>query len=205
MSKAILQLLIVISILDMHAQQRYNVEFGEKSELSITGYTNVIPFKLTQKVITFTGKRRTFTLNSNGIMFRFTENKIDIPVSMFESDNKMALRDFKKLINEAKHPDIELTLNQISAKNIDKKNANFMANASLDLTITGQTKSYNIPFETNRSDKRFHLKGKKRINIRDFGLEPPITMLGMIRVSEWIDIEIITDFDVSKIQDTASR
>jgi polyisoprenoid-binding protein YceI len=96
-------------------------------------------------------------------------------------------------------------LNQISAKNIDKKNANFMANASLDLTITGQTKSYNIPFETNRSDKRFHLKGKKRINIRDFGLEPPITMLGMIRVSEWIDIEIITDFDVSKIQDTASR
>jgi hypothetical protein len=189
----------------MHAQQRYNVEFGEKSELSITGYTNIIPFKLTQKVITFTGKRRTFTLNSNGIMFRFTENKIDIPVSMFESDNKMALRDFKKLINEAKHPDIELTLNQISTRNIDKKNTNFTANASLDLTITGQTKSYNIPFETHRSDKRFHLNGKKRINIRDFGLEPPITMLGMIRVSEWIDIEIITDFDVNKIQDTASR
>jgi len=55
------------------------------------------------------------------------------------------------------------------------------------------------------TDKSFHLNGIKRINIRDFGLERPITMLGMIRVSEWIDIEIITDFDVNKIQDTASR
>lgn len=205
MTKIILHIVLVFFTIEILAQQRYNVEFSDNSELSITGYTNVITFKLTQKIIKFTGKQKTFTLNSTSNIFRFVENKIDIPVSMFESNNKMALRDFKKLINEEKFPTIKLTLNQINTNNIEKRNGLISANANLDLTITGRTKSYYISFETRRLDNILHLKGKKRINIRDFGLEPPITMLGMIKVSEWIDIEVATEFEVNKVQDTALK
>ncbi len=72
------------------------------------------------------------------------------------------------------------------------------ATANVDLTITGQTKSYSIPFETHQNDSKIHLKGNKRISIRDFGLEPPITMMGLIKVSEWIEIQFSTDCIVRK-------
>lgn len=205
MYKLILYIILSVAIMDIYAQQRYNVEFADNSILTILGSTNVIPFKLTQKIVTFTGKRRTFTINTIGNKIRLTENKIDIPVSMFESDNKMALRDFKKLINEEKHPDIALTFNQISAYSTNKGSKKISATAFIDLNITGQTKSYQIPFETQLNDKNMHLTGKKRISIRDFGLEPPVTMLGLIKVSEWIEIEVSTDCIVNKIVDTASR
>ena len=199
MSRAILYILMLLLFADLNAQQRFVVEFGEKSELNIVGSTNVIPFTLSQKVVTFTGKKRTFTLNNAAGKIRFTENKIDIPVSMFDSDNKMALRDFKKLIQVDDYPDIRMTLNHINANLGSPDAKKIRAVASVDLTITGQTKSYTISFETLHDDAKFHLKGNKRISIRDFGLEPPVAMMGLIKVSEWIDIQISTDCTVRKI------
>lgn len=198
MSKVILYIVMLLPLVGLNAQ-RFVVEFGEHSELNIVGSTNVVPFKLSQKVTTFTGKRRTFTVNETAGKIRFAENKIDIPVSMFDSDNKMALRDFKKLIQVDDYPDIRMTLNHINANLGASDTKKIRAVANVDLTITGQTKSYTISFETQHDDTKFHLKGNKRINIRDFGLEPPVAMMGLIKVSEWIDIQISTDCIVRKI------
>jgi len=199
MSKFLPYMFMLLSFITVNAQQRFLVEFDENSEINILGSTNVVPFKLSQKVVTFTGKKRTFTLNNAAGKIRFAENKIDIPVSMFDSDNKMALRDFKKLIQVDDYPDIRMTLNHINASlgSVDAKKIRAVAN--VDLTITGQTKSYSITFETQQYDATFHLKGNKRISIRDFGLEPPVAMMGLIKVSEWIDIQISTDCVVRKI------
>ncbi len=200
MTKVVLPILLFVMFAGLKAQQRFAVEFGDQSEISILGSTNVIPFKLSQKVITFTGKRRTFTVNTAGGKVRFAENKIDIPVSMFDSDNKMALRDFKKLIQVEEYPEIRMTLNHINASLGGSSTKKIHATANVDLTITGQTKSYSIPFETEQNDaNKIQLKGNKRISIRDFGLEPPVAMMGLIKVSEWIDIQFSTDCIVRKI------
>jgi hypothetical protein len=34
------------------------------------------------------------------------------------------------------------------------------------------------------------LDGEKRLSIKDFGLEPPSPLMGLIKVSEWIDIHL---------------
>lgn len=199
MSKNILILLLVTIHFTLPAQHRVSVEISENSELSILGSTNVIPFRLTQKITTFTGKNKIFTVNMLGNKVRLTENNISIPICNFESDNKMALRDFKKLIQEENFPFIQLTVNQIEANSLKENSKQIAATANIQLTITGKTKNYLLTFETQNKDNHLHLKGKKRISIRDFGLEPPVTMMGLIKVSEWIDIQFSTNCTIKKI------
>lgn len=199
MSEKILILLLVTIHFTLPAQHRVAVEISENSELSILGSTNVIPFRLTQKITTFTGKNKIFTVNMLGNKVRLTENNISIPICNFESDNKMALRDFKKLIQEEHFPFIQLTVNQIEANSLKENSKQIAATATIQLTITGKTKNYLLTFETQNKDNHLHLKGKKRISIRDFGLEPPVTMMGLIKVSEWIDIQFSTNCTIKKI------
>jgi hypothetical protein len=199
MSKNILILLLVTIQFTLLAQHRVAVEIFENSELSISGSTNVIPFRLTQKVTTFTGRNKIFTVNTLGNKVKLTENNISIPICNFESDNKMALRDFKKLIREDNFPFIQLTVNQIEASALKENSKQIAATANIQLTITGKTKSYLLSFESQHKNNHLELKGKKRISIRDFGLEPPVTMMGLIKVSEWIDIQFSTNCIIKKI------
>ncbi len=199
MSKSILILLLVTIQFTLPAQHKVAIEISENSELSIWGSTNIIPFRLTQRICTFTGKSPIITVNTLGNKVRLTENNISIPVCNFESDNKMALRDFRKLIQEDQYPFIQLTVNQIEAYTSKENTKQTVATANIQLTITGKTRNYLLNFETQNRDNQLELKGKKRISIRDFGLEPPVAMMGLIKVSEWIDIQFSINCTIKEI------
>lgn len=62
--------------------------------------------------------------------------------------------------------------------------------AVVDVTITGVTKKYQFPIKTEKNGTRYIFDIEKHINIRDFGLEPPVQMMGMLKVDEMININL---------------
>jgi hypothetical protein len=170
------------------AQKKLVVDLLENSYLSIDGSTNLISFKLTQneKNLTLKNYRITAIRNQNTIYF----NKPNFPiyVDRFTSKNPMALRDFLKLIKSETYPVIEVEIDSLQILSSSKDN--FTTNAYINFTITGVKKQYQFQISTSSDNNFFILKGSKKINIHDFNLSPPDQIFGLIKVSEFIVINL---------------
>lgn len=115
----------------------------------------------------------------------------------------MALRDFLKLVKANEYPSIQIQINALETTvGVDKEQTG-KAMATVHLCITGISKQYLIPIDTKYLGDQFRLKGSKHISIRDFGLSPPIGMLGLLKVSEWIDIQFDIHCKISALKMTA--
>lgn len=185
----VLSQFLLFALSSILGQPTFCVDLQKNSSITINGTTNILPFKLTQSGEKLS--RRSFIINAtqsqNKILI--SQNEHTILVKDFSSTNKMALRDFLKLVKADSHPTFYIKLNYFE---IDPKITNTdlsKANASIDLTITGKTRKYNVPITSTHEGDLYVLKGTEKLNIRDFGLVPPIEMMGLIRVNEWISID----------------
>lgn len=199
MTRIILLISCIFISFSLMSQQRFLVDVSERSEVSVRGSSNVVSFHLKQSLVQFFGKKQQISIRQNGRNFTLNENVINIPVKGFDSDNKMALRDFKKLVLAPKYPDIVLVIKQFSLPDNIVKHTKTHIQIPVEITITNQSKPYLITLESFLSGNSLHLKAAKNINIKDFGLEPPVSMMGLIKVSEWIEIQINTELKISKI------
>jgi len=184
--------LLLLANNSIFAQSTFGIDLQKSSTITIHGTTNLISFKLTQKGDKLSKRNFLITATQNQNKILLSQNEHTILVKDFTSDNKMALRDFLKLVKATTYPSFSVKLESFE---IDPKGNNkdlLKAIVSVDLTITGKTKHYNISVKSIHDGDIYKLNGIKKINIRDFGLEPPVEMLGLIRVNEWINI----DFDI---------
>ena len=184
--------ILTLLILTLHtalAQSTFFVDIQKNSSITINGTTNLVSFKLSQSGEKLT--KRNFTINAtqNQNKIVLSQNVQMISVRDFNSTNKLALRDFLKLVKADIYPTFHVKVNyfEIDPKIINRDISK--ANVSIDITITGKTKQYSIPITSNREGDSFILKGTEKLNIRDFGLSPPVEMMGLIKVNEWISID----------------
>ena len=184
-------LILLISLFSGHllSQTTVKVDLMKNSWLSINGTTNVLSFKLVQNGDKLLNKPITITATQNQNKVFLSQNQLNINTKNFSSDNPMALRDFLKLIKSDAFPSIKVQLNHIETPQENDKEIYSKVNASVNITITGITHQYNIPVSSAKKGDFISLKGIKKISIRDFGLEPPVEMMGLIKVSEWISID----------------
>lgn len=182
-------LLIGLFLNSLFSQTTVKVDLMKNSWLTINGKTNILPFKLTHNGEKLLGKSITITATQNQNKLFLSQNQLAIQVKNFSSDNPMALRDFMKLIKSDVYPTIKAQLNYIETVPGNEKDIHSKGNAFVNITITGITQQYSIPVSSNKHGDYISVVGGKRINIRDFGLEPPVEMLGLIKVSEWISID----------------
>jgi len=159
------------------------------SWLTINGTTNLLSFKLVQNGEKLMNKPIIISATQNQNKIYLSQNLLNINTKNFSSDNPMALRDFLKLIKSDAFPSIKVQLNHIETPQENDKDLYSNVNASVNITIAGVTHQYNIPVSLIKKGDFISLKGIKKISIRDFGLEPPIEMMGLIKVSEWISID----------------
>lgn len=181
--------LIVLFAGTIYSQTTVKVDLMKNSWLSINGTTNIVAFKLIQNGEKLRGKSITMNATQTQNKIYLSQNQLVIQVKNFSSNNPMALRDFMKLIKSDSYPSIKAQLNNIETSPGAEKELYSKGNASVNITITGITKQYVIPVLSNKHGEYISVAGGKKINIRDFGLEPPIEMMGMIKVSEWINID----------------
>ena len=187
------------------AQSIVKVDLQKSSSVTITGSTNIVSFKLLFPGDMLPKKNFVITATQNQNRILLSQMQLAIAVKDFTSGNKMALRDFLKLIKHKAYPSIHVQLNYIDLKqNIDKSKL-IKGNAYANITITGVTKQYCFPISSDSDGENYFLNGRKNISIRDFGLVPPVEMLGLIKVSEWIDLDfhIVCKIALDKVDQTA--
>lgn len=172
------------------------VDVKDKSILSIHGKSNVVDFTFDQPSKEFIGNKLYVIASMRDDRIYLSESKLEIPVKNFNSSNKMALRDFNKLVKSDKYPVMQIELDHIELA--DNSSAD-EGNAILNVTITGVTKKYTFPVKTGKNGNNFTFDIKKDINIRDFNLTPPTHMMGMLKVDEWITINLFMECDIMPV------
>jgi hypothetical protein len=172
-----------------YSQTKVSVALDKSSILTIHGSTNLLSFKLMQFGGKIMSKPISVIATQQGAKLFLSQNKLSIGVNNFKSDNIIAQAEFYKLMKSDKYPYLKIQLNHFEIGGSSEVNQPTQGEASIDFTITGVTKQYNIPVTASLNGDYVSVSGKKRMNIKDFGLEPPLAMLGLVRVSEWIEIE----------------
>ena len=180
---------LMVGLSSLTPQTRVYVDLQNNSLISIKGTSNLLSFKLSQSGESLSRKDFIILATQNQNKIYLSNNVHSISVKSFTSNNKMALRDFLKLVKSDIYPSFQIQLNYIeTTPNADKKE-NLKGNVSVNITITGVTKPYIIPVSSEINDDTYKIIGKKKLNIRDFGLTPPVEMMGLIKVNEWIEID----------------
>lgn len=195
-------LLFLATFTSIRSQNIVSIDLLKNSTLIINGSTNLLTFKLIQngdKLL-----RKTQTVKATEIKNRIylSDNKLSIAVKNFNSNNKIALDGFLDLLKVDTYPFLNVEFNYLETPTTEK-DATLNTKTLVSFTITGITKQYTIPISATQNGDQYTIKGNKSINIRDFGLIPPVRMMGLVKVSEWINIDFNLICNVTLRKNTA--
>ncbi len=180
------------------SQVSTSITLKKESSLVINGSTNISKFKLTLDGKDFPGPQFNFNTFIDRDKITISKKRLSLEVKKFHSGNIIALNGFLDLIKSDKYPTMDIELHEINIYNLSSEIAEstsinqlyYKGVASVKITLTGKTRNYDIPFKTFKRGVELSGIGTIRINIRDFDLIPPVAMLGLVKISEWIDISI---------------
>lgn len=166
-----------------------NMEIGHKtifispqSELEIVGSSNVTNFKCLFNIKNLDRPLRIgYTVGDDVIYFH--KSTLILENSHFDCGGKGINKDFNDLLRTKEYPQILLTLKEINKKSI----ASNKVKALVEIQIAGISQMYQVDVHAKQKEN-LHIDGKLKLNITDFNLEAPKKMLGMIVVSEEIEI-----------------
>ncbi len=150
------------------------------SELSIKGDTNISEFGCVFNTA-YLEKNRVVTYKQHGNAISFNNAVLSLQNKGFNCGNNAINKDFHSLLNTKEYPIIILELTKITF--IEKEKAK----AYVKITIAGKKKEYSLPIDIH-SSTTFRFIGKLKLNIKDFNLEPPKKMFGLIVIKEEIEI-----------------
>lgn len=200
----ILVLSFIIS-LPTTAQTLVSAEIQKNSSLTINGSTNIVPFKIYQNGDKLSRSKLSVVTTQNQNKIFVSQNQLSVLVKNFVSNNTMALKDFLKLLKSDTYPILQVQLNYLDLQPLSDQEKKYNGQALVNITITGKTRHYSIPITFTGNGDVYTVNGNKKLSIRDFGLTPQTKMMGMIKVSEWIDIDfhiickITNDGEVAKL------
>lgn len=194
-----------IVALSAPAQNLVSAEIQKNSSLTINGSTNIVAFKIYQNGDKLSRSKLSVVTTQNQNKTYVSQNQLSVVVKNFASNNGMALKDFLKLLKSDTYPILQVQLNYLDLQPLSDKGKVYNGEALVNITITGKTKRYSIPITFLSNGDVYTVDGSKKLSIRDFGLTPETKMMGMIKVSEWIDIDfhiickITNDIEVAKL------
>ena len=152
------------------------------SELEIVGSTNVSNFKCLFNVKNLEKPLQIGYREGNEII-HFEKSTLILENSFFDCGGKGINKDFHELLRTQEHPQILLTLKAIEKKSIGESKVK----ALVQIQIADISRNYEVDVHAHEKEN-LHIAGKLKLNITDFNLEAPKKMLGMIVVSEEIEI-----------------
>ena len=118
----------------------------------------------------------------------FKNASLSLSVSKFNCKSKYITRDMKKTLNVEEFPFMEFEL--LSIKNF-KNSKNTCPMAEALVTISGHTNKYYLKYELNPiSDSTYQIKMDSDFKMKDFNIDPPSAMMGLIKVHDTISVEI---------------
>ncbi|MCG1037114.1 YceI family protein [Polaribacter sargassicola] len=156
------------------------IKIGKESKLEIIGTTNLNKFNCNFNFLDF-DKTIPLSFQTKDNKIYFKDAILKLKNSCFDCGNKMMNKDFYKLLKSEKFPQILLNLKEVEKKETTTE-------ALVEMTIAGVSKTYKIPVITENDNTELLVSGKLNLNIEDYHLEAPKKMLGLVVVSEMINI-----------------
>lgn len=161
------------------SERKCVVRIDRGSELYLKGSANVKDFtcRYDQQLLE----------TSVPIVFRKKEGRMIFDKALIRLENRGfgcggrgINKDFHSLLQTESHPYIDLRLREVIQEPGELK-------AKISITIAGEQGDYEIPVKL-QTEGVLKCSGVLPLDIRDFGLEPPKKMLGLIVVDEKIAI-----------------
>lgn len=170
---------------------KYTVNIHKASYLIIEGKTNVGKFDCA-----FEGKvlhdtiEVILTEDENGCL-NFVDLEFLLPVREFDCENALMNKDFQELLKYNSYPYISWEILCMDIAGMDKKDQQAKDTLQINtlLKIAGEEREYWIPVIFERRESMFSFSGNLLINIRDFQLEPPTKVFGLVQVCPAISID----------------
>ncbi|HLW33152.1 MAG TPA: YceI family protein [Aequorivita sp.] len=175
--------LLLVSFTNTSTVNKHKTIFiSPKSELEIVGSTNVSTFTCLFNVKNLNKPLRIDYWEGDDLI-RFQKSTLVLDNTFFDCGGKGINKDFHDLLKTKVYPQILLTLKEIKKKAI----ADNKVEALVEIQIAGISRSYIVDVEA-KQEGDLHLNGNLKLNITDFNLEAPKKILGLIVVSEEIEI-----------------
>ncbi|QCK14129.1 YceI family protein [Mangrovivirga cuniculi] len=138
--------------------------------------------------------------NSDEVEVLFKKGGIKLPVNKFDCGKNMMNNDFRELLKSDKYPNIKLEF--IKAFWYDQDNLNSKTDRNkeigyfiINLTVAGKTQKEKVPIYTTETQAgQLKCTGRVRINMKEFGLKPPVKFLGTVKVKEHIEVRFNLHF-----------
>lgn len=162
--------------------EKRTIEILPGSSLSISGTTNINEFECDFNTLYFQDQDIIVTYSEKGDVLNFKNSILPLENEKFDCGNRRINQDFKDLLKTEKHPEIRLRIKEIDMNRREN------ARVTLNFEIAGINKNYSFPVQVTGEDEALCFTGKLQLNIKDFNLEAPSKMFGLIVIEEEIDI-----------------
>lgn len=172
--------------------------FGNNSQLAVIGKTNINTFSCFSKE-RFSQNKLFYQVDKATSSVQFLDTRLLLQISEMDCGGAMINKDFQKTLKAKQYPFIELNL--MEAINLDCNTLEECGNwiffkTKTNITLNGQTREEEIPVHVlKKNEKSYQITGTKTIELKDFEIEPPTALMGMIKVQNSIKI----DFDLEII------
>lgn len=110
------------------------------------------------------------------------EKVLKLPVSSFSCPKRKIDKDLIELFEAEKYPYISIEI-------MDYKIQNGINSAEIKITIKETEKVYQLQLEKIVEEENHYFKGKQQLDLTDYHIEPPVKVLGLVKVKPIVDIE----------------
>lgn len=181
----VLLFLVLVSFGNVNkAKLSKSILITDQSELSIKGTSNVTDFTCQYSIQNLVKPIQIHYEKTNEVL-KFENSMLILENSGFDCGGKGINRDFHGLLQTDNYPKIILRLKEIRLK---PNHAN-LADAVIEIEIAGVKNSYHMETEFH-NEQDWHITGQLKLNINKFNLKAPKKMLGLIIVSDEIEISL---------------
>lgn len=184
MKNALLLVMLMFLSAFTNAQEKIEnitIKILPESRLNITGDTNISAFTCVFDT-GYLKKAQNIRYSGNRSHLQFKDAILTLNTKGFDCGNRRINKDFHDLIKSDRYPEIYLELKEITMQPRE------VAIARALITIAGIQREYKLPV-TIVDGKIAKYTGKLKLDIKDFNLEPPKKLFGMIVVKDDIEID----------------
>lgn len=174
---------------------------GKISQLKIEGKTNVNGFSCR---CTDQFASQTFSLggkDENGLSTNFNQTKLKLKVKNLDCGNKLMNRDLQQAMNADKSPYITIELLKVTEDRCNKlalRSDWVKVKALARITINDHCNDYSLDITAKKiGTDHYRFIGNKSLLMSDFGVTPPVALMGMVKVQDAITINFDLDITVN--------
>lgn len=191
MKKIVFAVLLLFCGAIGHTQNNFEkreIEMLPSSNLTIIGDSNIAKFQC-EFDTSYLEKSQVIQYSESENQIRFSQAVLTLNNKGFDCGSRGINKDFHDLLRTSKHPRILLEMSRIELSGNDE------GVATVNITIAGIQNTYKVPVVI-KNGIISEYKGSLTLDIKDYDLQPPKKLFGMIVVKD--DIEINFDLFIKK-------